>query len=147
MTHQELARVEAALAVHLPESYRALMLAYPFPADSLTAECLLPDDADQLIEMNRGVERGAPGRTGGDEWPPRGYVMIGSDGGEECYLLAAGRADSPVYVYDVERGELREHASGLEQFVAQCRATEDEIRQDEEAMARKPRTRWWQFWR
>ena len=43
--------------------------------------------------------------------------------------------------------KLREHASGLEQFVAQCRATEGEIGRDEEAMAREARRRWWQFWR
>jgi hypothetical protein len=144
MTQQDLSRIERALNLRLPRGYRELMLHYPFPPDSCAADCLLPDNPDTLIEHNRGPD---PHHLFGDRPgpgpPPGNYFMIGSDCGEEWYYIDISRDQSPVFKLDLECKTLTVEAANLTEYVAQCWATEAEVRQDEETMARK---RWWQFW-
>ncbi len=144
MTAEDLARIEAELGVRLPADYRALMLAYPFPPDSFTAEFCIPNNATHLIEINRDrVTASLPRYNEERDDPPASYFEIGGDGGEERYLVDLAQPESPVYVYDLESAELRQAAPGLQAFIAQCVATDDMIRKDEEATAGK---RWWQLW-
>jgi len=145
MTLEDIARIEAELELQLPGDYRALMLAYPFPPDSFTAEFVMPNDASRLIGINR--ERGTqalPPYNGAGKVPSSSYFEIGGDGGEESYLIDLAQQQSPVYLYDLETAELREAASDLQSFVKQCAASDEMIRRDEEFTARKA---WWQFWR
>ena len=145
MTLEEIARVEAELDVRLPRDYRALMLTYPFPPESFTAEFVMPNDASRLIEINR--ERSTQGvrpYIGAGKGQKSSYFEIGGDGGEERYLIDLAQQQSPVYLYDVETAELREAASDLQSFVKQCAASDDMIRRDEGITTR---TEWWQFWR
>jgi hypothetical protein len=145
MTPEDIARIEAELGVRLPEDYQALMRAYPFPPDSFTAEFALLNEATRLIEINRErSEQSQPAYKKGRTEPPASYFQIGGDGGEESYLIDLARSHSPVYVYDLESAELRQAAPSLESFVAQCAATDEMIRRDEESTAGK---RWWQLWR
>jgi hypothetical protein len=51
MTLDDLARIEASLGLQLPGDYRALMLRYPFPADSVAEDCALPSDASRVISL------------------------------------------------------------------------------------------------
>jgi hypothetical protein len=145
MTLEDIKRIEAELEVRLPGDYRALMLAYPFPPDSFTAEFVMPNDAPRLIEINR--ERSThelPPYNKDGKMPSSSYFEIGGDGGEESYLIDLAEQRSPVYVYDLETAQLREAASDLQSFVKQCAASDEMIRRDEEFTARKA---WWQFWR
>jgi hypothetical protein len=141
MTLEDIARIETDLGVRLPEDYRALMEAYPFPPDSFTAEFVMPNNATHLIEINRERSTLSKPKKGRSE-PPASYFEIGGDGGEERYLIDLSQAESPVYVYDLETDEVREAALELQSFVAQCAAADEEIRRDEEFTARR---RWWQF--
>jgi hypothetical protein len=133
MTDIDLQRIEDSLHIKLPADYRSLMLAYPFPPDSLSADCLLPNSVDAVLDH---------ADTGGT-LPPHSFT-IGGDGGEEIYFIDLSRQPSPVFVYDLETGKIKEEAPSLDAYVQQCRDTEEELRLDEEEMARK---KWWQFWR
>ena len=133
MTNTDLQRIERELRITLPADYRALMLAYPFPPDSFSAECLLPDSADRLLELAGAREN----------LPPHSFI-IGDDGGEETYFIDVSRQPSPVYVFQLETGKVKEEAAGLDAYVQKCRDADDEIRRDQAEMARK---RWWQFWK
>ena len=145
MTLEDIARIEAELDVRLPVDYRALMLAYPFPPDSFTAEFLMPNDTPRLIEINRERStRELPPDNRDGKMLSSSYFEIGGDGGEESYLIDLAQQQSPVYVYDLETNELREAASDLQSFVEQCAASDEMIRRDEDFAARKG---WWQFWK
>jgi hypothetical protein len=133
MTDSDLQRIERELSLKLPADYRSLMLSYPFPPDSFTAENMLPDNAARLLES-------AGGR---DNLPPRSFI-IGNDGGEEIYFIDTSRQQSPVFVFDLETGEIKEYAPTLEAYIQKCRDTDAQILRDEEAMAKK---KWWQFWK
>jgi hypothetical protein len=143
MSPAEFTRIETTLAIQLPIGYRTLMGAYPFAPDSFAAECLLPNDADWLIATNRERASNQWSSRDADLLDRRDYLMIGGDGGEEAYLIDLSVTESPVYVYDYETGEVHQRATGLREFVAQCQASDEEIRRDEEEMKRR---RWWQFW-
>ena len=144
MTLEDIARIEAELGVRLPEDYRTLMRAYPFPPDSFTAEFAIADDASHLIEINRErITQSLPNKNGRNR-PPASYFEIGGDGGEESYLIDLSQPESPVYVYELETAELRQAAPELKSFVAQCAAADEVIRRDEETVGRNL---WWQFWK
>jgi len=53
------------------------MSSYPFGPESSAAELWLLDDPQRLLQLNR---------AGAEVWP-RGFFALGTDGGEETYLL------------------------------------------------------------
>lgn len=133
MTNSDLQRIENELGIKLPADYRSLMLAYPFPPESFSAEQLLPDSAATLLQLAGGSEN----------LPPHSFI-IGDDGGVETYFIDVSRQRSPVYVFQLETGKVQEEAPSLDAYVQKCRDTEDEIRRDQALMAKR---KWWQFWK
>lgn len=73
----ELARIEQALGIALPASYRARMLAFPIPAAAGNADLGVWDNADRLVEYNLELRNGAPG--GVRPWP-RYFFALGHAG-------------------------------------------------------------------
>jgi hypothetical protein len=100
MTADDLRRIEEALAIQLPESYRDRMLSFPVPAAAENTDLEVWDHADRLIELNRELRAGAPG--GVAPWPSR-FFAIGR-GGDGCsYALDLEATDA---VWWVDRGHL-----------------------------------------
>ena len=139
----DLQRIEQALGLALPAAYRAAMLAYPFPPTHEAAELWMPDDAALVIEMNRpGAER----RLAGTPWPSH-LVVIGSDGGEEDFVVDVREAAAPVLAHERESGEVRALAPDFAAWLAMLREWQEEIDRDDAAMrSASRRRRWWQFW-
>ena len=84
VTADDIARIEAALGVSLPESYRRTMVPYPVPAAAGNAELALWDDADRLIEYNVRLRRRTPGEGG--PWPPHFYAVGHPQDGSPCAI-------------------------------------------------------------
>lgn len=100
MTADDLRRIEAALGIRLPESYRERMRAFPIPAAAGNTDLEVWDHADRLIELNREFRAGMPG--GVAPWPSR-FFAIGR-GGDGCsYALDLEAVDA---VWWVDRGHL-----------------------------------------
>ena len=132
MTTSDLQRLERELTISLPTDYRTLITAYPFPADSFSADCLLPDSADRLLELSSARQK----------LPPHSLI-IGDDGADETCFLDASREHSPVYVLDVESGKVRERFASLDGYVQHCRKTDEEVSRYAKRVENR---KWWQFW-
>jgi hypothetical protein len=143
MHPHEFDRMEQTLGVPLPAPYRAVMLDYPFPPSHQAAELWMPDSATIVLDMNRPI---AERRLAGKAWPSH-LVFIGSDGGEEDFVLDARTASAPVLAYERESGDVRPLAPDFATWLAMLRDWESEVERDAEAMrAASERKRWWQFW-
>lgn len=115
MIEADLARIEAALDVELPESYRSTMLRFPIPACAGNADTELWDDADTLIAYNRELRDGAPG--GVEPWPPHMFAL--GHGGDGCPMaIDLRQPEAPVWWVDHchldGRGSGQAHDSFLE---------------------------------
>ena len=143
MDAYDLDRIERALGRPLPAAYRATMLDYPFPPTHEAAQLWMPDDAAIVLEMNGPIpER----QLAGKPWPAH-LVFIGSDGGEEDFVLDVRAAAAPVLAYERESGDVRALAPDFAAWLAMLRDWQSEIDQDAAAMrAAYERKRWWQFW-
>jgi hypothetical protein len=127
----------------LPAAYRAGMLDYPFPPAHEAAHLWMPDDASLVIEMNRRVHER---RLAGEPWPPH-LVLIGSDGGEEDFVLDTRARAAPVLAYERESGDVRPLAPDFAAWLQMLRDWQAELDQDAREMrAASERKRWWQFW-
>ena len=136
-------RIEHALGLSLPAAYVATMLDYPFPPAHQAAQLWMPDDASVVLEMNR---QNPARRLAGGPWPSH-LVFIGSDGGEEDFVLDVRAAASPVLAYERESGDVRALAPDFPAWLTTLRGWQEEIDQDVAAMrAAYERKRWWQFW-
>jgi SMI1/KNR4 family protein SUKH-1 len=100
MTADDLQRIEDALGIRLPDSYRSRMQGYPIPAAAGNTDLEVWDHADRLIELNRELRGGLPG--GVAPWPPRFFAL--GRGGDGCsYALDLDATDA---VWWVDRGHL-----------------------------------------
>ena len=143
MDPHEFDRMEQTLGVSLPAPYRAAMLDYPFPPNHQAAELWMPDSAAIVLEMNRPIpER----RLAGKAWPSH-LVLIGSDGGEEDFVLDVHAPSAPVLAYERESGNVRALAPDFAAWLALLQEWESEVERDAAGMrAAYERKRWWQFW-
>src|SRR5574341_1138760 len=96
MTPDALARIEQALQIQLPQSYRTRMLAFPVPAAAGNTDLAVWDSADRLIEFNRELRAGAPG--GVKPWPPH-FFAIGHPG-DGCPIALDLREGDAVWWID-----------------------------------------------
>jgi SMI1 / KNR4 family (SUKH-1) len=141
MTPEEIGRIEHALGVKLPAAYRDAMTVYPFPEQSPAAELWVLNHVGQLLELNAAHRRAGEGR-----WDPH-LVLIGTDGGEETFVLDTARAPYPVLIHEMETGRLKPCAADFSSFIQMQREELERIEADERALAEAYRTkRWWQFW-
>ena len=136
-------RIEQALGLSLPAAYRATMLKYPFPPTHEAAQLWMPRDPAIVLEMNQPIpER----RLVGTPWPSH-LVFIGSDGGEEDFVLDVRAAAAPILAYERESGNVRALAPDFAAWIAMLREWQAEIDRDVAAMREaSERRRWWQFW-
>ena len=96
MTEADLLRIESELGVQLPADYRDLVRNHPIRAERGTANGILWDDPDAVIELNLKYRRGFAGLKA---WPEHFY-MIGDDGAASPYVLDLRTPTSPVYLFD-----------------------------------------------
>jgi len=104
MTKAELDRIESELRIVLPRSYRALMSAFPIPAQAGNCDTDLWDDAGALIERNQELR----GRKHGP-WPAD-FFFIGDP------VSSSGNAvdlrDPAAAVWWVDHCDLSARSSG-----------------------------------
>lgn len=96
MKTEDIRRIEQALGITLPESYRTRMVPYPVPAAAGNTDLAVWDDADRLIEFNEELRRGAPG--GVLPWPAH-FFAIGH-AGDGCPYALDFRAGDAVWWID-----------------------------------------------
>ena len=138
MTHTELDLLESSLGLSLPEPYRRVLLEYPLPRDPDATELWLSDSPAELRELNDGWRKA--GRS------PQ-LVVIGGDGGEECYVLNTRTPPYAVLAYSYETDELEPYAASFPEFVERQRHEYHSIERDRQRMAEAyANKRWWQFW-
>ena len=94
MTPQELAHLDAALAITLPEAYKALFDSFPIPAYSGNSDIAVWDHAERLLKLNLEYRTGAPG--GLAPWPPHLYAM--GHAGDGCPYAVDLRDESVWWV-------------------------------------------------
>ncbi|MBK7670723.1 MAG: SMI1/KNR4 family protein [bacterium] len=139
MTESDLQTIEERLSITLPGAYRATMLHYSLPPESFGTEAMLPDTVEAILDLNM------------DDMAMNGVLspfFIGSDLGEECYFLDASRADSPVYVYQLETGKHQVLDATMEQYVDRIRRDDAEAAADDAAAEMRHLNRkWWEFWK
>jgi hypothetical protein len=108
VTADDLSRIEQALKIQLPESYRGAMVPFPVPAAAGNSDFGLWDDAGRLIALNQELRRGAPG--GVKPWPPHFFAL--GHAGDGCpYALDLSQGDA---VWWVDHGYLDNPSSGKE---------------------------------
>jgi hypothetical protein len=139
MTEADLRQIEARLGFPLPAAFRSTALSYPFSPDSFADEFMLPSQPSEFIDMNEAdVPIAGIGRP----------FFVGSDGGEERYFVDASRAESPVYVYELETKRHRVLADSWANYLDHIRDTLAEIAADQvREKQRKLKKRWWKFWK
>jgi hypothetical protein len=131
MSPAQLEELERALGLTLPQEYRAALLEYPLPRDQHSTELWLCDDPAELQELNRGWRA---------EGHPPQMVLIGSDGGEESYVLDTSQAPFPVLAYSCETGRLEGCADSFAGFVDRQRREYEAIEADRRRCMRRTRT-------
>jgi hypothetical protein len=146
MTEADLANLEAALGVTLPAFYRQFMLDYP--ADLLTAtygpdgqpgepaddwlhykpETIIRDN--QEARQHLAFERWNGSAYAPDPWPTN-FLVIGSDGGGDCWFIKLDEGSQMVWRYYHERGRYRLSAISLAQYADRLRQLFVKFRQGE----------------
>lgn len=138
MTPAELAHLERQLALALPEEYRRALLDYPLPRDPHSTELWLLDSPVELRQLNEGWRQGGQ---------PAELVVIGGDGGEECYVLDTRASPYPVLAYSIETNGMEPFAASFHDFLERQRQDFERIELDRQRMTEAYRNkRWWQFW-
>ena len=132
MTSSDFERLEKELKISLPKDYKSLMAAYPFQADSFSADCLLPDDADRLLELS----------SSQNKLPPHSFI-IGDDSEYETYFFDTSRELSTIFAFDEQSGKVQERFPNLEAYIQHCKKTDKEIRRYAKRIENR---KWWQFW-
>jgi hypothetical protein len=113
MNLRDVERVERELGRRLPDAYREMLLAFPFPAKAGNADFPLFDDADALIRRQRE-------RRAGTGSPAQ--LFIGADGPENCYVLDLSRSPEEVlFVEDGDPGRAAPIGATIEEFVEALR--------------------------
>ncbi len=122
MTEADLDRIESALGLRLPASYRRFMGAYPRrlleqqPKWADVTKWELADDPDRVIEFNEHVRRAKPGvYFDGRPWPPH-YFVFGSEARQNWYFLDLDAGTPAVYWYHHEMGDVGKVCETLDQF-------------------------------
>jgi hypothetical protein len=108
LTADDIARVEQALGITLPASYRARMVPYPIRAAEGNADLGVWDNAERIVELNLELRRGAAG--GVKPWPSR-FFALGHPGDGSPYALDLDAGDA---VWWVDRSHLDNPSSAKE---------------------------------
>lgn len=108
MTEDELNRIEGALSIQLPASYRTFMSCFPIPAFAGNSELELWDDPDALIRENMAL-RTADSHAQ-QAWPPQ-YFCVGNSGGS--WVHAIDLEDEQGAVWYVDNFDFQGRGSGI----------------------------------
>src|SRR5262245_22660114 len=102
MTAEDMRRIEDALGIRLPESYRTYLVPFPVPAARGNVDLGVWDEPERLIEYNLQLRAG----RGVKPWPPH-FFAIGHagdgcptaldlrDGGDAVWWIDHGHLDNP----------------------------------------------------
>ena len=146
---ESLHRLERELGVSLPDTYRRVLLDYPFEVDSYTYWWDLFGNVDRIIEYNTECRDNG---FFGQAWPSH-YLVIGGDGTGGVYFLDLKKERDRIFYAEHETTawsdalaitEAKEDAEEFEEEEAPRETAKK--REDEEAEERRRNKKWWQFW-
>lgn len=138
MTEPDVARIGTELGVAVPPDYRALMLAFPqdlrdapynSPVGGRASDSLLFDDPQRVIRYNRRWRdpNELPVNGESEPWPDE-FLIIGEDGGGNCWCVKLDGSDRSVWFFEHADGvfvpsaaSCEEHVDHLRQLIADVR--------------------------
>ncbi|MHC4478062.1 MAG: SMI1/KNR4 family protein [Planctomycetota bacterium] len=151
MNERDIGRIESELEIQLPDSYKKVVLSYPFGPESIGYTCMLANDAAAVIELNKSPSFHSIIHTKKDVAHPletKNCFWIGNDGGEEEYYLDISTTSGAVLKFDLETGELTEFAPDMDHYIERIHEIDREIDEDErETQERRKKAKWWEFWK
>ena len=151
MNSEDIIKIELELKTKLPDSYKKVVLSFPFGKDSFGYTCMLANDANAIVEMNK-----APGfhsiihMKNIPEHPCKeeSLFWIGNDGGEEQYYLDISQKAGAVYKLDLETGKFTEYAHDLHSYIERIQGIDQEIDNEQRQAAQlRKSSKWWEFWK
>jgi hypothetical protein len=113
MTEGDLARIEAALGLQLPEDYRAVMVNYPFAPDSWPDQAEIPNDANFIIAENVEIRKDG---LYGPAWTEH-HFAFGFTSAGHAFAMDTSNATSPVLLVNRETHEFSKETDTFEQWV------------------------------
>jgi hypothetical protein len=149
MTSEELAAIESALNIVLPNHYREFMLNYPIALAEarldLGHEQQSPEDsyllnhADAVIEVNQSVREPGLMLLNGETQPwDDNYIVVGRDVGGNMWCVKRGNRSRSVWFFDHEEGyysrqsrSLQEYAEYTLRFIEEFNAPDEEDEDEE----------------
>ncbi|MBI3417236.1 MAG: SMI1/KNR4 family protein [Verrucomicrobia bacterium] len=127
----ELHFIERRLKITLPDTYQKVMSEYPFAHNSFTAEFVLMNGVENLLEAAQ------------THTEPSNSFCIGSDGEGTIYFIDLFRPNSPVFAHNRRMALLYEEAADINDFVGRCLKAEKAI---ERRKKKDSPMNWWKIW-
>ncbi len=88
-----IAKIEQELQAKLPDTYKRVLLKYPFPPDSDAAYYDLYGDPEVILEDNKYyINNGINGLS----WPNHHFI-IGNDGAGDIFFIDLNSPNSPIF--------------------------------------------------
>ena len=151
MNSVDISKIESELKIKLPDSYRKVILSYPFGEESFGYMCMLANDTEAIIEMNKAVSFHSNVHIKNITNHPcnnENLFWIGNDGSEEEYYLDISQESCAIYRLDLETGEFTEYAHDLNCYIERIHEIDQEIDNEErQAEERRKNAKWWEFWK
>lgn len=132
MNAKDISKIETALGVSLPQSYKSAMCPFLWPAYEGTTDASLWDDANAIVEETLAQRKGFGGAP---PWP-KNLIVIGDENDACPYALDC---DTGRVIY-TDHNRLEEEP--LDEFSDLSKLIE-QVRDTWEKALEKP---WWKFW-
>ena len=126
------AKIEKELQVKLPDSYKGILLKYPFPSDSDAAYYDFYGDPEVILEDNKYYRDNG---FNGHPWQVQHFI-IGNDGSGDIFFIDLENDDGQVLRAHQNSGTeklllIQEAAEDIYQFVEQIQERSEEFEEAE----------------
>ena len=127
-----IAKIEQDLQVKLPDSYKRILLKYPFPPESDAAYYDFYGDSEVILEDNKYYRDNG---FSGHPWLPHHFI-IGNDGTGDIFFIDLTHDDPKVFKahqnsVPEKSFVTREEAESLYQFIQQIQERTEEFEEEE----------------
>ena len=151
MNSEDITKIQYELKIKLPDSYKKVIHSYPFGKESFGYTCMLANDIEAIIAMNKASSlHSAVHMKNITDHPCKNETLfwIGNDGGEEEYCLDISQEAGAIYKLDLETGEFTEYAHDLNCYIERIHEIDQEIDNEErKSEERRKNAKWWEFWK
>lgn len=135
MNASQIEIIERHLGSSLPLFYRETMLSYPFDGLGDISESELVNDVELFVKLNTSLD---------SQRSPH-LIAIGSDRGEEIYLIEREGSSTAVHCFNLETNTTEVAFKSWSDFLQHCRQTAQQQQEDQNAQSNVQRS-WWKLW-